>query len=122
MTDQPFTLDTPNGCTLRVRIHPGARKNAITGIHNSALKISLTTPPIEGRANDEHDDEAVLRWLLLAYPDRVVKRRGAERTGVMVGGRGVRLGPESVVRDGELYLALDAHEDRRGGPSQDRSA
>ena len=64
----------------------------------------------------EHDDEAVLRWLLLAYPDRVVKRRGAERTGVMVGGRGVRLGPESVVRDAELYLALDAREDRRAGP------
>ena len=49
------------------------------------------------RASDPHDDEAVLKWLLLAYPDRVVKRRGAERTGVMVGGRGVRLGPESVV-------------------------
>ena len=63
----------------------------------------------------EADDEEMLKWLLLAYPDRVVKRRGAERTGVMVGGRGVRLGPESVVRDAELYLALDAREDRRGG-------
>ncbi len=66
----------------------------------------------------DHDDETVLRWLLLAYPDRVVKRRGAERTGVMVGGRGVRLGPESVVRDAELYLALDAREDRRAGPRE----
>jgi ATP-dependent helicase HrpB len=36
----------------------------------------------------------------------------------MVGGRGVRLGPESVVRDAELYLALDAREDRRGGPRE----
>ena len=67
----------------------------------------------EVRATDPFDDEAVLKWLLLAYPDRVVKRRGAERTGVMVGGRGVRLGPESVVRDADLYLALDAREDRR---------
>jgi ATP-dependent helicase HrpB len=33
----------------------------------------------------------------------------------MVGGRGVRLAPESVVRDAELYLALDAREERRGG-------
>jgi ATP-dependent helicase HrpB len=57
----------------------------------------------------------VLKWLLLAYPDRVVKRRGVERTGVMVGGRGVRLGPESSVRDADLYLALDAREDRRAG-------
>jgi uncharacterized protein (TIGR00251 family) len=48
----PFTHDTPDGCTLSVRIHPGARKNAITGIHAEALKISLTTPPVEGRANE----------------------------------------------------------------------
>ncbi len=62
-----------------------------------------------------HDDEAMLRWLLLAYPDRVVRRRGSDRTGVMVGGRGVRLAPESVVGDAELFLALDAREDRRTG-------
>jgi hypothetical protein len=47
-----FTRATPDGCTLTVRIHPGARKNAITGTHDNALKISLTTPPIEGRANE----------------------------------------------------------------------
>ena len=68
------------------------------------------------------DDDAILKWLLLAYPDRVVKRRGAEGTGVMVGGRGVRLAPESVVRDAELYLALDAREERRAGVARSRSS
>ncbi len=43
--------DTPDGCTLAVRVHPGARRNAITGEHDGALKISLTTPPSDGRAN-----------------------------------------------------------------------
>jgi len=47
-----FTRDTPDGCTLTVRIHPGARKNAIHGLHDGALKISLTTPPVDGRANE----------------------------------------------------------------------
>ncbi len=47
----PFTHDAPDGATLAVRIHPGARKNAVTGIHDNALKISLTSPPIDGRAN-----------------------------------------------------------------------
>ena len=47
-----FARDTPDGCTLSVRIHPGARKSAITGIHDNALKISLTTPPVDGRANE----------------------------------------------------------------------
>ncbi|HSU19037.1 MAG TPA: DUF167 domain-containing protein [Acidobacteriaceae bacterium] len=43
---------TPDGCTLSVRVHPGARRNAITGTHDDALKISLTTPPTDGRANE----------------------------------------------------------------------
>lgn len=61
------------------------------------------------------DDDALLKWLILAYPDRVVRRRGSEETGVMVGGRGVRLSPESIVREGELFLALDPREERRQG-------
>lgn len=40
------------GCILSVRVHPGARRNAITGTHDGALKISLTTPPADGRANE----------------------------------------------------------------------
>lgn len=35
-----------------VRVHPRAKKNAITGELGDALKLSLTTPPIEGRANE----------------------------------------------------------------------
>ena len=39
------------GCTISVRVHPGAKRNAITGTHDGAVKISLTTPPTDGRAN-----------------------------------------------------------------------
>ncbi len=38
--------------TLKVRLHPGARRNAITGLHDGAIKIALTTPPVDGRANE----------------------------------------------------------------------
>ena len=44
--------DTPDGCILPVRVHPGAKRNAITGSHDGALKISITAPPSDGRAND----------------------------------------------------------------------
>jgi len=44
--------DTPDGCTLPVRVHPGAKRNAVTGTHDGAVKISLTTPPTDGRANE----------------------------------------------------------------------
>ena len=43
--------ETPDGCTLPVRVHPGAKRIAINGIHDGALKVSLTTPPTDGRAN-----------------------------------------------------------------------
>jgi len=43
--------DTPAGATFQVKVHPRARKNAITGAVGDALKLSLTTPPIEGCAN-----------------------------------------------------------------------
>jgi uncharacterized protein (TIGR00251 family) len=35
-----------------VKIHPRARKNAIIGEIGDALKLSLTAPPIDGRANE----------------------------------------------------------------------
>ena len=42
---------TPGGCILSVRIHPGAKRNAITGTLADALKISLTASPTDGHAN-----------------------------------------------------------------------
>jgi uncharacterized protein (TIGR00251 family) len=42
---------TDSGCILSVRVHPGAKRNATTGTYDGALKISLTTPPTDGRAN-----------------------------------------------------------------------
>ena len=44
--------DGSHGVTFAVKVHPRAKKNAITGELGDALKVSLTTPPVEGRAND----------------------------------------------------------------------
>lgn len=43
--------ETARGVTFAVKVHPRARKNAITGTVGDALKLSLTAPPVEGRAN-----------------------------------------------------------------------
>ena len=43
--------DTPAGATFALRVHPRARKNAITGATGDALKLAITAPPVEGKAN-----------------------------------------------------------------------
>ncbi len=53
-------------------------------------------------------DEALLRALVAGFPDRVAKRRDATGDkGLMVGGRGVRLGPRSAVQKSPLFLCVD---------------
>lgn len=41
----------PSGIVLAVRATPSARRNAISGIHDGMLKISVTAAPDDGRAN-----------------------------------------------------------------------
>jgi hypothetical protein len=50
--------ESGGGTRLRLRVTPGARADAVTGVHAGALKVSVTAVPDRGRAND-----AVVRLL-----------------------------------------------------------
>ena len=43
--------ETAGGVTFQVRVIPGASKNEVAGIQDGALKVRLTAPPVEGKAN-----------------------------------------------------------------------
>ena len=50
------------GATLPLRVQPKAKRNAVLGEQAGALKVSVTAPPEDGRAN-----EAVLALLREEY-------------------------------------------------------
>ena len=42
---------TGNDIIIKVKIVPGSSKNKIIGAYNDALKITITAPPVEDKAN-----------------------------------------------------------------------
>ncbi len=44
--------NSPTGATFAIKVHPRAKKNAITGEVGDALKLALTAPPVDGKANE----------------------------------------------------------------------
>ena len=72
-----------------------------------------------GEGSGGGGDDALLRALLAAYPDRLARRREPRSPrGVMVGGRGVRLADESAVLDAPLFLCVDLDAGRSGALSE----
>lgn len=44
-------VEDKDGVILPVRIQPRSSKDEIVGAYNGALKLKLTSPPVEGEAN-----------------------------------------------------------------------
>ncbi|HEY0263042.1 MAG TPA: DUF167 domain-containing protein [Granulicella sp.] len=47
-----YVQDAADGCVLRVKVHPGAKRSAVTAVLGESLKIALSAPPVDGKAND----------------------------------------------------------------------
>jgi uncharacterized protein len=43
--------NSPSGTTFAIKVHPRAKKDIITGEVGGALKVALTAPPVDGKAN-----------------------------------------------------------------------
>ena len=43
---------TKGGVRLHLFIQPKSSKNEVVGLHNGLLKIKITAPPIDGKANE----------------------------------------------------------------------
>jgi ATP-dependent helicase HrpB len=93
-------LDGPLG-----RLHRGGAKAALE-VRDQLGRLAAN-PERQRRGGEKHDD-ALLRCVFAAYPDRLARRREVGSTkAVTVGGRGVRLAPTSGVTEPELFVCVD---------------
>ena len=37
---------------LALHVQPGAKRNAVVGLHGDALKVAISAPPVDGKANE----------------------------------------------------------------------
>ncbi|MFH2120919.1 MAG: DUF167 domain-containing protein [Pseudomonadota bacterium] len=44
--------ETETGVIFRIRVVPRASRSEVAGIHGNALKLRITAPPVEGKANE----------------------------------------------------------------------
>jgi ATP-dependent helicase HrpB len=97
-------------------VRGAARRILSTGrqlMRRAGIERRSASPPGEAR------DEALMRALLTAYPDRLARRRGpGSDRARMVGGRGVRLAPSSGVLEDELLVCVEMAAGRRGARSE----
>ena len=49
--EHAFYTINGNGINISLHIQPRASRNEVCGVHDNALKIRLTSPPVDGAAN-----------------------------------------------------------------------
>ncbi len=74
MPDAVDVEERDGAAVFRVRAKPGGRRNAITGVHDGALRVEVTAAPEKGKAN-----RAILAVLATALD--VAKREIEIRSG-----------------------------------------
>jgi uncharacterized protein len=99
--------ESDSSVTFAIKVHPRAKKNTITSEIGDALKVSLTAPPIDGKAN-----EACIEFFasLLKLPRssvtiasghsscrKVIRIAGASAAAIRACSAGVPAGTASIV-------------------------
>lgn len=67
--------EVSGGVRFGVQVAPRASREAVLGVHDGALKVALTAPPVDGAAN-----EALVAFLAhaLGVPKRAVRITGGQ--------------------------------------------
>lgn len=85
---------SPEGVVLQVKVHPRARRNAVEGYVGDALKLSVTAPADQGKANQAVRELLAETFNLPVSAVAILSGLTSPRKAVRLGG----LGEEEVRR------------------------
>jgi len=74
------------GSRFDVRVQPSAHRKAILGVHDGALKVTVTAPPERGRANAEVEELLAAALGLARGRVSIASGHGSRRKTVHVSG------------------------------------
>ncbi|MEN0059943.1 MAG: ATP-dependent helicase HrpB [Bdellovibrio sp.] len=93
------------------RAPPDVSRHLLQTLEQSAQQIvDLCRSLVRGLPPQHDDPQLVKKLLLYAYSDRLCRRRASSDRALMTGGRGVRLHPDSLVKNSEFFVALNGVE------------
>ena len=81
-----YLKSTPLGIVLLVHLQPRSSKNEITGVHGDRLKIRLTAPPVDSKADEALCDFLAEKLGVSKSSVSIVRGEKSRKKDVMVGG------------------------------------
>jgi ATP-dependent helicase HrpB len=123
-------LDLEPGAVRAVeRVWRQLQRLVATGNRAGQRAISATANHVLRRTLTNAEEQSLLIAILTGYPDRVARRRAVETSSaandvelLFAGGGSAVLAPESVVRQSEFLVAVEAEERRETGRASGRGS
>ncbi len=83
---------TQRGVLVKVKVEPRSSRRKIAGLHGDALKVKLTSPPVEGKANEELVEFLGETFGVRKSAIKIVKGGSSKQKAVEIEG----IGPEAL--------------------------
>ena len=106
--EHPALSATTRGTVLALHVQPGAKRPGFAGRHGEALRVRVSAPPTEGRANEE-----VLALVASAF--------GLPRSAVLLVSGGANRRKRVLLEGLDVAAAAVVVERLAGGPDAQRS-
>ena len=82
----PYLKPASNGVLLLIHLQPRASKNGISGVHGGRLKIRVTAPPVDSKANEALREFLAESFGISKSQVQIVKGEKSRQKTVMVEG------------------------------------